>query len=220
MQFFRDFGRWLVAVFNAWHGWLSSSALAAAIGLGHAIGWWEAGKRTYIVILAIGVIISFFEAWRHADKSRRAAEEKADVGRPKLSIKFPYGKLAASADFPQMWLVNFGDRVATDITIEAIHRGPYEAVFPQIQNVAGQPSGLNGANLVPTVTKDGIAHPIFSRNGQHLCDMMLEGLQNLADEIRIPVTIKFRDGGIERTNTLTIHCNRPSLTVNVVDQIH
>jgi hypothetical protein len=180
-----------------------------------------------VIFLTVAIVVVIEGGYQRAITERikikeaiAAAKETADVGRPKLSLKFPYanGKIAP-AMIPQMWLVNFGDRVATDIRIDPISNGPYLATFAQIQNIGGQPSGLNGVNLIPAVTKDGEMHHVFSRNGQYFYDLLQYGTTSISDDLWLPVTIKFMDGGIERTNTLKIHCNRPSMFVNVGDQV-
>jgi len=174
-----------------------------------------------MVVVGLGCFaLAGYRAWCDEHEACKEAKSKADTGRPKLSIKFPYANLKAGVS-SQMWLVNFGDRVATDITISPICRGPYEAVFPKIQNVNGRPDGINGVDLIPSVTKDSETHPIFSTNGQFLCDMVLDGLEGLStDELSIPMTIKFSDGGLVRTNTLIIHFTRPFLAVSVSNQVY
>ncbi|MDP9263198.1 MAG: hypothetical protein M3O85_02635 [Acidobacteriota bacterium] len=68
-DWFRDVGAWLVAVARAWYGWLPSSALAALVGYGQNLGFWNPGKKTYVVIIALGVVVSLFDAWRKEHKA-------------------------------------------------------------------------------------------------------------------------------------------------------
>jgi hypothetical protein len=63
-SWFKDFGRWVLAVLGKWYGWLPSSAIAAGVGYGQAMSVWHAGPRVYGTILGLGFIVSLFEAWR------------------------------------------------------------------------------------------------------------------------------------------------------------
>lgn len=76
MAWFRDFGKWVTAVIKAWYGWLPGSGLAAAIGLGQNLQLWHAGRKTYASVIAIGVLVSLFEAWRKEHKA--AGSSKPD----------------------------------------------------------------------------------------------------------------------------------------------
>jgi hypothetical protein len=64
MQIITDFLDWVVAVFKAWHGWLSGSAIAGAIGITQGLKLWQPRARVYVGLVVFGVCFSFFEAWR------------------------------------------------------------------------------------------------------------------------------------------------------------
>jgi hypothetical protein len=64
IDWFADLFRWVGAVLKAWYGWLPSSAIAALVGYLQVLEVWHPSRRTYVLILATGVGVSLFEAWR------------------------------------------------------------------------------------------------------------------------------------------------------------
>jgi hypothetical protein len=146
------------------------------------------------------------------DKINRLLEA-LDIGRPRLTVEFLSDKLSGNSNY-EMLLRNLGERPATDIRVEEITRGPFQATFPQIQLLRGD----DRKELVPIVTKDGETHLVFSRNTQYLMELMSYGTSSSHDEIWVPVVIRFKDGNLLRISKLKIHCIRPSMFVNVGDQ--
>jgi hypothetical protein len=63
-EWFKDLGRWVLAVLGEWWGWLPSSAIAAIIDYGQNLKWWTVGPPIYAVVLGAGFVYSLFMAWR------------------------------------------------------------------------------------------------------------------------------------------------------------
>jgi len=121
LGYWRDFG---VSVLKAWWGWLPSSALAALLGFGSNLWSWQPSKAIYIVIIVLGLLFSFFSAWK---KERVIAEEEvAKRGRPQLTATIEAVSSVDVHRFPRMMLRlhNGPEQPAVNIFVEDIRNGP------------------------------------------------------------------------------------------------
>jgi hypothetical protein len=99
LAYFRD---WVGAVIKAWWGWLPSSAIAALLGYGSILGWWAVGKKTTATVFGLGVLYSFFVAWKR--EREKAEAEISKRGQPELTASF----FVVSGDEPH-WLLYLGN---------------------------------------------------------------------------------------------------------------
>ena len=129
MKLLTAFARWIAAVVSTWYGWVGASATAGLVGFGQGLGWWESpGKRTYVVLLVIGFIISVFGAWHKQYMIAEEALGKVYDGRPIIVLEI-LGQPSASKtnplpeskyDAPVFGLHNCGNRTARFVNIEPL----------------------------------------------------------------------------------------------------
>jgi len=78
-EFFNDLSQWGLAVIEHWHGWVSGGILAFGLELGDRFWDWKPSKRTYFIILALGLFYSMFSAWRDEHQENKERQKKIDA---------------------------------------------------------------------------------------------------------------------------------------------
>jgi hypothetical protein len=80
MEQLHGFPEWVVAVIEHWHGWVSGGVLAFGLEVGDKLWDWKIGKRTFAIILGVGLLWSVFAAWRDEHRNTEAViEGKAEA---------------------------------------------------------------------------------------------------------------------------------------------
>jgi hypothetical protein len=171
MKLLTDIGNWMWAVLSAWYGWVGASATAGLVGFGQGMGWWESpGKKVYIALLAIGLVISMFSAWRKEHSIAQEATGKLYDGRPVIMLEVLGQPAAMDVDPshnprrltfrpPAFGLYNCGGRTARFIHVQPLTSklGNYQMYFQDLTSLEPGPhrpigfrvnnSGWSGAGL-------------------------------------------------------------------------
>jgi hypothetical protein len=80
MNYLSGFPEWVVAVIDHWHGWVSGGFLAFVLEVADKLWDWKISKRTFAVILGVGLLWSVFATWRDEhNNSTVLIQEKADA---------------------------------------------------------------------------------------------------------------------------------------------
>ena len=63
-----------------WHGWVSGSAATTILAVGQQLDWWKPDQRTYLWLIALGLLVSIFQAWRVLHR------KVEDLAKPKFVV--------------------------------------------------------------------------------------------------------------------------------------
>ncbi len=208
MELLKDFGRWLLAVLVEWYGWLPSSAIAALIDRGNALGWWQPGKKAAISVMAAGAVFSFFEAWRKQYIAKTKSEKNNYDGRPQLMLSVNSDAKFWTDQSFIFFIQNYGQRAATFVKIDRIESSnkTYTLDLYLLQSEVLIP------RMRPVLEFRVLKHPfIWSEHADkqsHTLDMLIKFLEDCDTGLfsnGLDVFVRFRDTDqSEHTNRMKI----------------
>jgi hypothetical protein len=217
MGILRDIGAWLRDVARAWVGWVGGSTIMVVLGVGQTIGIWPAlPKQAYYALLAFGLLVSVFQAWRAERRSKVEIEKKYREGRPRLmfsvnppTVNGEWNRLFDSKQYSTNFfeIKHLGGRPATFVEVFPIpsESGKFCLTFERLPFVDGSNAHILRHSISPG---DKMGVDGFGRSADMLVLFLRDGDKPSS---HYPIIIHYNDGDERLTERATLLCLRPEL---------